>query len=76
MGSIPIARSTSRLASGHVGTQDWGQHIDPMEKSWEIDAEGAAVSWAHVSPLCPEIHTYSHTQQFTGIICVIPALPS
>jgi hypothetical protein len=26
--------------------------------------------------LCPEIHTYSHMQQFTKIKCVIPTLPS
>src|SRR6266404_78802 len=42
-----------------------GQGIAPMGKSWEIDAEGAAVSWPHVSPHCPEVHTYNHTQQFT-----------
>jgi hypothetical protein len=47
-----------------------------MGKSWEIDAEGAAVSWPHVSPHCPEIHTYSHTQQFTRINCVIPTVTS
>jgi hypothetical protein len=47
-----------------------------MGKSWEIDAEGAAVSWPYVSLHCPEIHTYSHTQRFTKINCVIPALPS
>jgi hypothetical protein len=61
---------------GHAGLQDWGQDIDPMGKSWEIDAEGAVVSWPHVSSLCPEIHTYSHTQQFTKINCVIPTLHS
>jgi hypothetical protein len=27
-------------------------------------------------PACPEIHTYSHTQQFTKIDCVIPTLLS
>jgi hypothetical protein len=27
-----------------------------------------------VSLHCPEIHTYSHTQQFPGIICVIPGV--
>jgi hypothetical protein len=47
-----------------------------MGKSWEIDAEVAAVSWPHVSPHCPEIHTYSHTQQFTRINCVIPTVTS
>jgi hypothetical protein len=26
-GFIPIARSTSRLASGYVGIRDWGQHV-------------------------------------------------
>ena len=35
VGSIPIARSTLRLASGHVGTRDWDQDIDPVGKSWE-----------------------------------------
>jgi hypothetical protein len=37
-----------------------------------IDAERAAVSWPHVSPHCPEIHT----QQFPGIFCVNPTLVS
>jgi hypothetical protein len=69
---IPIARSTLKATPGHAGLQDWGQDIDPMGKSWEIDAEAAVVSWPHVSPRCPEIHTYSHTQQFPKIICVIP----
>jgi hypothetical protein len=36
MGSIPIARSILRLASGHVGTQNWDQQIDPVGKSWEF----------------------------------------
>jgi hypothetical protein len=54
----------SQATPGHAGLQDWGQDIDPMGKSWEIDAEGAAVSWPRVSPHCPEIHTYSHTQVF------------
>jgi len=76
LGSIPIARSTLEATPGHVGLQDWRQHIDPMGKSWEIDAEWAAVSWPHVFPHCPEIHTYSHTQQFTKISCVIPTLSS
>jgi hypothetical protein len=35
VGSIPIARSTLRLASGRVGTRDWGQHVDPVGKRWE-----------------------------------------
>jgi hypothetical protein len=35
VGSIPIARSTSRLASGYVGIRDWGQHVDPVGKRWE-----------------------------------------
>jgi hypothetical protein len=35
VGSIPIARSTSRLASGPVGTRDWCQHVDPVGKRWE-----------------------------------------
>jgi hypothetical protein len=36
VGSIPIARSTSRLASGYIGTRDWGQHVDPVGKRWEF----------------------------------------
>jgi hypothetical protein len=35
-----------------------------------MDAEGATVSWSHITLHCPEIHTYSHTQQFTRINCV------
>jgi hypothetical protein len=35
VGSIPIARSTSRRASRPVGTRDWGQHVDPVGKRWE-----------------------------------------
>jgi hypothetical protein len=72
VGSIPIARSTLKATPGHVGLNDWRQHIDPMGKSWELDAEGAADSWPHVSLHCPKNHTYSHTQQFTRINCVIP----
>jgi hypothetical protein len=74
VGSIPIARSTLRQRQATQGYKV--QDIDPMGKSWEIDAEGATVSWPHVSPHCPEIHTYGHTQQFTKINCVIPTLPS
>jgi hypothetical protein len=53
-----------------------------MGKSWEIDAEGAAVSWPHVSPHCPELHTYSHTQQSTNAwnfslsLALIPGQPA
>jgi hypothetical protein len=42
VGSVPIARSTLKATPGHAGLQDWGQDIDPMRKSWEIDAEGVA----------------------------------
>ena len=35
VGSIPIARSTLRLASGRAGTRDWRQHVDPVGKRWE-----------------------------------------
>src|SRR5260370_477536 len=37
---------------------------------------GVTVSWPHVSLHCPGDHTYSHTQQFTKIICVIATLTS
>ena len=37
---------------------------------------GVTVSWHHVSLHCPGDHTYSHTQQFTKIICVIATLTS
>jgi hypothetical protein len=30
-----IAHSTLRLASGRVGTRDWGQYADPVGKRWE-----------------------------------------
>jgi hypothetical protein len=62
-------RESPELPGRFTGLQDWGQDIDPMGKSWEIDAEGAAVSWRHVFTLCPEIHTYRHTQQFPKIVC-------
>ena len=45
-----------------------------MEKVLGIEAEVVAVSWPHASPLCPEIHTYSDTQRFTKIDCVIPSI--
>ena len=70
MGSIPIARSTLEATPGHVGLQDWRQHIDPMGKSWEIDAQREEVSLPHVSLHCPGIHTYSHTQKFSKMNCV------
>src|SRR5277367_6551880 len=69
LGSIPIACSI--LTQRNAGLQDWGQDIDPTGKSWEIGAEGVVVSWPHVSPRCPEIHPYSHTQQFTKMNFVI-----
>jgi hypothetical protein len=47
-----------------------------MEKSWEIDAQKEEVSLPHASLHCPEIHKYSHTQQFTEINCVIATLHS
>jgi hypothetical protein len=37
-------RDLGLTTPGHAGLQDWGQDIDPMGKSWEIDAEGAGVS--------------------------------
>ena len=74
MGSIPIARSTLKAMPGHVGLQNWDQDIDPMGKSWEFDARREEVSLPHVSLHCPGIHTYSPTQQFTRMNCVIPAL--
>jgi len=76
VGSIPIARSTLEATPGHAGLQDWDQDIDPMRNPWESTLKGAAVSWPHASPHRPEIQTYSHTQQFTKINCVIPTLPS
>jgi hypothetical protein len=75
VGSIPIARSTLRQRQA---TQGYNIRVKALIR-WEslgIDAEGAAASWPHVSPLCPEIHTCSHTQQFTKMNCVIPTLPS
>jgi hypothetical protein len=59
---------------GHVGLQIWDQDIDPMGKSWEFDAQREEVSLPRVSLHCPRVHTYSHTQQFTKLICVIPTL--
>jgi hypothetical protein len=44
-----------------------------LGKSWEFGAERATVFWSpHISQHCPEIHTYSHTQQIKKINCVIP----
>jgi hypothetical protein len=42
-----------------------------MGESWENDAHGAAVLSRHFA----KNHTYSHTQQFPEIFCVIPTLP-
>jgi hypothetical protein len=56
----------SKATPGHAGSQDWLQDIDPMGKSWEIDAQREEVSLPHVSLHCPEIHTHSHTQQWSG----------
>src|SRR5208283_591724 len=68
MYSIPIARSTLRLASGHVGKCDWGQDFDPVGKSW------GPASYLGVSLRCPSIHTSSRTRQFPRISCVKPKL--
>jgi hypothetical protein len=66
----------SQATPGHVGLQDWRQHIDRMGKSWEIDAAERRSHGLTVSLHCPGDHTYSHTQQFTRINCVIPTLSS
>jgi len=71
VGSIPIARSILRQRQVTLGYGIRVKDIDPMGKSWEIDAEEVAVSLPHVAPLYPKIHTYSHTQPFTKINCVI-----
>jgi hypothetical protein len=44
----------SQATPGRAGLQDWGQGTDPMGKSWEIDAEAAAVSWPHLSRIAPK----------------------
>jgi hypothetical protein len=54
VGSIPIARSTSRLASGPLGTRDWGQHVDPVGKRWErtsIWQWSRVLTYPQVAPL-------------------------
>ena len=66
----------SQATPGHAGPQDWGQDIDPMGKSWESTLRRRRSHGLTYHPLCPEIHTYSHTQQFAKIFCGIPALPS
>ena len=66
---FPSPAPLLRQMPGHAWLQDWGQDIDPMGKSWESTPSGAVVSWPHVSLHCPEIHTYSHTQQFTKKLC-------
>jgi hypothetical protein len=39
-------------------------------------ADVAVVSCPYLSPSCPTIHTYSNTQQYSKIICVIPTFYS
>jgi hypothetical protein len=39
VGSIPIARSTSRLASGHVGTRDWDQDKNHLVIQVALDGD-------------------------------------
>jgi hypothetical protein len=53
VGSVPIARATSRLASGPVGTRDWCQHVDPVGKRWEptsIWRRSRVLSYPQVAP--------------------------
>ena len=45
----------SQTTPGNAGLQDWGQSVEPMGKSWEIDAQREEVSLPHLSPHCPEI---------------------
>ena len=72
--SIPIARSTSRLAKITLG-YEIGVKTLILWESLGNAAKGASASWSHVSSLCPEIHTYSHTRQFTKINCLIRTFP-
>jgi len=75
MGPIPIARSTLRQRQA---TQGYEIGVKTLIR-WESlgnRRRGESASWPHISPRCPEIHTYSRTQQFTKINCVIPTLPS
>jgi hypothetical protein len=45
-----------------------------MGKSWELTLRGRRFHGLTYPPLCPEIHAYSHTRQFTKMNCVIPTL--
>jgi hypothetical protein len=76
VGSIPIARSTLRQRQATQGYKIGVKILIRWESLRKSTLRGAAVSRPHVSPHCPEIHTYSHTQQFTKINCVIPTLTS
>jgi hypothetical protein len=75
VGSIPIARSILRQRQATQGYKIGVKTLIRWDSLGNRRRRGAAVSWPHVSPHCPEIHTYSHTQQFTEINCVIPRCP-
>jgi hypothetical protein len=76
VGSIPIARSTLRQRQATQGYEIGVKTLIRWESLGKSTLRGAAVSWPHVTLHCPGIHTYSHTQQFTRINCVIPTLHS
>ena len=73
VGSIPIARSTLRLASGPVGIRDRGQHVDPVGKRWErtwIRRRSRVPTYPQVAPLITRTVTRSDLEK---ILRVIPA---
>jgi len=48
---------------GHVGLQDWRQHIDPMGRPWEFDAGGRRLTYPHIAPGFIRTVTRSNSQE-------------
>jgi|SRR6266404_5164488 len=74
MGSIPIARSTFRLASGPVRTRDRGQRVDLAGKRWErtlTRRRSRVLTYPRVAPQFTRTVTRG---EFEKIMCVIPTL--
>lgn len=59
LGSIPIARSALQLASGHVGTRDWDQDIDPL---WESLGNTRRIEACLIYRGIPTLPQHSHVQ--------------
>jgi hypothetical protein len=68
----------SQASSGNVGRQDWGQHVDPMGRSWESTPRGRGGGGLMASrdPALPlDSHVQSHAEALKNKLCEFPCCP-